>query len=164
MRADMLAPRGRSVELALAEGRFEDARVLAEELRRTFPEDPFPWYLLATIHRASAHLEAESAAWDEYMRRSETPVEACPDVGLAYEQRGESDQALDRFRRCADLEPNEPDRLTDLAGALERVGQIGEARDTYQRAVALEPRDLWVAGKLRELEARSMPSVDETDR
>ncbi len=140
-RADPLSPQGRAVERAMAEGRLSEALALAQELRRAFPRDPFVLYLLATIHGSLGQHDAEAATWDAYLEMSDAPGEACPAVGLAYERVGDLARALERFRRCASFEPDEPDRMADLADAYHRRGDLEAARDAYRRAAALDPRN-----------------------
>lgn len=140
-RADLLSPQGRAIERALAEGRHVEALALTQELKRLFPRDPFMAFLLATVYHALDQPVDEAAAWEEYVRTSDAPAEACPAIGLVYERVGTRDRALEHFRRCVALEPAAPDRIADLADAYARAGLGESAREAYQRAAMLDPRN-----------------------
>lgn len=149
MRADPLAPQVRAIERALTSGRYSDALALARDARRAFPRDPFILLLLAQIHHGLGQPDDEASAWDEYMAASETPAEACPAVSDAYERLGDTGRALERLRRCAVLEPDDPGRLVDLAESYERAGRADDALEAYRRAHALDPADPDAAAKAR---------------
>lgn len=148
-RADPLSPQGRAIERALAEGRPDEALSLAQDVRRAFPGDPFLSYLLATIYKALDQPAHEAEAWEEYIRTSTTPADACPFVAQAYDRLGERERALERFRLCVALQPDDPDRRVDLAEAYERAGKTDLANAAYREAAPLDLNNPLLASKAK---------------
>ena len=52
--------------------------------------------------------------------------------------------ALFRFERAVEADPQNPSALNNLAVALEQMGQFQEAREHYERALELKPDDLYI--------------------
>lgn len=138
-RADPLSPPLRSIELALRDERPAEALQLAVAASQQYPRDPFLKYLEATALQQLARWEDEARAWEAYVAVSDTPGAACPAVAVAHERRGDESLALEWWRRCAAFEPDEPERLVDLADALARRGLRRDARERYAQARALDP-------------------------
>jgi len=136
---DPLDRRPHQVESLMVAGRFAEALPLAAELRRNFPNEPEAAFWLATIRHALGQAEAEGEAWEDYVRLSSEPVDACPAWPDAYARTGRSDRALATYERCAALDPRDPERLRDLADAYTRAGRRDAAAETLRRAVALDP-------------------------
>jgi hypothetical protein len=99
-RLDPMAPAARQVELALVDGRFDDALPLAMEQRRTFPQDPLAAYWLAAIYRGLDRRADEARAWAEFAALSSSPLDACPDAIDASRQSGDAQAAQAWERRC----------------------------------------------------------------
>ncbi len=138
-RVDPLSPAVRSIERALRDARPAEALQLAAAAVQQHPRDPFLKYLEATALQQLARPEDEAGAWEAYIALSDTPGAACPAVAVAHEQRGEDGRALEWWRRCVTFEPDEPERLVDLADALARRGSTREARTRYEQAQVLDP-------------------------
>lgn len=138
-RVDPLSPPLRSIELALRDARPAEALQLAAAAAQQYPRDPFLKYLEATALQQLSRWEDEAKAWEAYIDLSDTPGAACPAVAVAHEQRGDDRRALEWWRRCVAIEPEEPERLVDLADALARRGLTREARDRYDQARVLDP-------------------------
>lgn len=64
-RLDPMAPALRAAELAMRDGRLDDALALAQTLRRTQPVDPFVSFLTATILEAQRRWPDAAVMWDE---------------------------------------------------------------------------------------------------
>ena len=56
---------------------------------------------------------------------------------------GKRDVGMWMFRAIAELLPEDPTRLSNLALAHRHVGQLAEARRVYERALQLAPNDSW---------------------
>lgn len=138
----------------MRDGRLDDALALAQTLRRTQPVDPFVSFLTATILEAQRRWPDAAVMWDEYLAHTSAPDTACPNVALAYEHAGDSDSALQRYRTCLVSDPDNPDRLADLAGLLAARGQTGEARVLYDRAIALDSSDVVLLAHRAALDAK----------
>ena len=64
--------------------------------------------------------------------------------GIDVAQKGMWREALFRFQRAVEIDPQNPSALNNLAVALEQVGEFQEARENYERALELEPDDLYI--------------------
>ena len=64
--------------------------------------------------------------------------------GIDVAQKGMWREALFRFQRAVEIDPQNPSALNNLAIALEQIGEFQEARENYERALELEPDDLYI--------------------
>jgi len=64
--------------------------------------------------------------------------------GIEVAQKGMWREALFRFQKAVEIDPQNPSALNDLAVALEQVGEFQEARENYERALELKPDDLYI--------------------
>ena len=64
--------------------------------------------------------------------------------GIEVAQQGMWREALFRFQRAVEADPQNPSALNNLAVALEQMGQFNEARENYERALELKPDDLYI--------------------
>lgn len=87
--------------------------------------------LAAVILLAAGQLWAASPQ----AKRAEEELE----FGYKAARRGYWQEALARFEMAAELTPNQPRILNNIAVALEANGRFDEARTTYRAALALDP-------------------------
>jgi tetratricopeptide (TPR) repeat protein len=73
---------------------------------------------------------------------------------------GRLPQAIEWFRKAAELEPMNPLRLNDLGNALYEAGRHQEAADIYRAAIALRPADDVLHGNL----ANTLVAAGSADR
>ncbi len=64
--------------------------------------------------------------------------------GIEVAQQGMWREALFRFEKAVDLDPQNPSALNNLAVALEQMGEFEQARENYERALELKPDDLYI--------------------
>ena len=64
--------------------------------------------------------------------------------GIDVAQRGMWREALFRFQKAVEDDPQNPSALNNLAVALEQVGEFQKARENYERALELKPDDLYI--------------------
>ena len=152
---DPFEPRPRLVEQLIVAKQYAEALPLAQELRASFPNEPQIVSELATIFRGLNESQAEAAAWEDYLRASGSPEVACPSLPDAYRSAGDLKQALRSFERCLEFDPENADRLFDLADAYERSERSSEALDLYRRAAALDPFNPVVTTRIASLTART---------
>jgi tetratricopeptide (TPR) repeat protein len=141
-RFDPFLPLARAVEWRIGERRFAEALPIARRLRQIYPAEPLVAYWLARIHHGLEAPQAEAAAWEDYIRLSAAPEEACPSLPEAYARLGRAAESLAAYERCARLsaeDGEDSDRLLDLAEAYGRAGQAADARRTLERAHSLDP-------------------------
>jgi len=116
-------------------------RALAPTLRlhAAYPENHIYIGQLAEIYDHMGRYADESAMWEAYVEHAPRPIEACPQIGQAYEKQGKETRAIAAFEKCLTFEANNPDSLFYLARALERSGQTDRAASLYQLGVAASP-------------------------
>lgn len=66
-------------------------------------------------------------------------AEAHNDFGVAYEDAGELERALQQYRKSVEKAPASPTAWTNLGNVLFKSGRGAEARDAYRQALALAP-------------------------
>jgi tetratricopeptide (TPR) repeat protein len=64
--------------------------------------------------------------------------------GIEVAQQSMWREALFRFEKAVELDPQNPSALNNLAVAQEQMGDFQEARVNYERALELEPDDLYI--------------------
>ena len=140
-RFDPFLPLARAVELRIGERRFAEALPIARGLRQTYPREPLVAYWLARIHHGLDAPRAEVEAWENYVRLSPAPEEACPALPQAYARLGLAEESLAAYRRCVEFSPDDVDRLSDLGEAYARAGRKMEARAAFEHACRLDPEN-----------------------
>jgi tetratricopeptide (TPR) repeat protein len=143
-----MAPRSRAVERAIGERRFRDALPIVDSLQRSYPNHPLPAYLAALTFRGLDRPAEEAAAWEDYLRSSAHPVDACPHIAEAYERSGDGSRALTALTRCAEFDPKEPERWLDLGDGFARAGQEDRAAAAWRRALDVDPLHPIAAARL----------------
>jgi tetratricopeptide (TPR) repeat protein len=124
-------------QAAVRDKRYEEALLPLEELTRLQPKNHVYWWERAAVAEAMGRPTDEIAALEEYTKVSPLPGEACPRLGILYEQIGQKAESLDAFRRCAAFSPNDLVDAFYYGHALERDGQIDKALETYESALKL---------------------------
>jgi Flp pilus assembly protein TadD len=74
-------------------------------------------------------------------------------LGSLLVARGRLRDALPHFQRAAELEPDSPMLLNNLAGGLAASGRFPEAMQYVRRALAIDPRYQPALDNLRRLQA-----------
>lgn len=148
---DPFLPLARTVEQRVGEGRFAEALSLAGDLQRTYPGEPLIAHWLGRIHHGLDNAQAEASAWEQYVRLSPTPGEACPALPEAYARLGRGGDALTAYERCARFDPDDGDRFIDLGDAYARAGRTAEARQAFDRARQIDPDNPPIATRLAKL-------------
>ena len=64
--------------------------------------------------------------------------------GIEVAQQGMWHEALFRFQKAVEDDPQNPSALNNLAVALEQMGEFQKARENYERALELKPDDLYI--------------------
>lgn len=155
-RAQRLLARSRKF---VEQGRFEEALAPTLELYRAYPENGIYINQLARIYHEQQRWKDEAEMWEQFLIYSPMPVEACPQIGLAYRRLGNEAAAYKAFERCLGIEQNS-DNLLFMAHALERKGQYAQAEELYGKALQYAPdyTDV-VLGKARCEIRRGQPAI-----
>lgn len=97
---------------------------------------------------AAARQAARSGQVDEAVRLYGLAIGASPESPFLYRelafveaQHGDSNLALEHFRRAAALDPSDAASLAEIARLLEARGELEDALRTYDEALAIEPSE-----------------------
>ncbi len=146
---DPFLPLARAVEQRVEEQRFSEALPLATDLRRTYPREPQLAYWLARIQQGLHDTPREIEAWEDYVRLSTDPADACSALPDAYDRIGRASDALRAYQHCASLDSSDSDRLIDLGDAYARNGRARDALREFERAQALDSGNPFLADRMR---------------
>jgi tetratricopeptide (TPR) repeat protein len=124
-------------QAAIRDKRYEEAVLPLDELTRLQPKNDIYWWERASIAGAMNRPKDEIAALEQYTKVSGLPGDACPRLGMLYEEGGQMAEALDAFRRCAAFSPNNMEDAFFYGHALEKDGQVDKALETYAAALKL---------------------------
>jgi len=112
----------------------------AGTLHSAFPENHVYLQQLAEAYGHLRRHKEEAEMWERFLEVAPMPVEACPQIGQAYEKQGLQAAAIGAFERCLKLEPDNPDPQFFLAHALERAGNVEAAAALYEQGAVHAPR------------------------
>jgi tetratricopeptide (TPR) repeat protein len=120
-------------------GKWEAALGPTLKLKAVEPRSHILAQRLALIAQHLGRPQDEARWWEEFMRLSTTPEEACPRIGFVYRELGQKAESIQAFERCLAVNPNDSDALFFLGLAYERVGDHGRARRYYSEAAQGAP-------------------------
>jgi tetratricopeptide (TPR) repeat protein len=126
---------------SLMEGQqYLEAEEIYVKLHKEFADNAVYSGELAKIRRAQKRFDEEAALWEEFVLHSPTPVEGCPQIGVAYREAGDDAKALDALKRCWEYEPTNSDMILFYALELEHRGNRKLAHELYRKGHELSPR------------------------
>lgn len=111
--------------------------VLARELMKDYPD-----YGPAYIHYAIGLVEI--ARYEEARSALEEAIKHCPEnklyipysqMGYLYEAKGEVEKAVEWFKKCIMLSPQDADYHSNIGGILAKQGKFKEAEECYRSAI-----------------------------
>jgi tetratricopeptide (TPR) repeat protein len=157
------------VHAALQTRNWDDVQGKLTALHALAPAHPE----VLRVRAAIAHLQGRSVESIELLQRvvAARPydAQAMIDLGSALARKGDTEGAIDAFRRSAEMEPARVAPLLGLAQVLERVGDIEQSMATLREALLREPqnvtardmlaRHLHFAGRVDEAEAEYRRSL-----
>lgn len=142
-----LSPMVRALEDAAA-GRlqgdlFEDLA----SLRAVLPGSPAVLQVLADQHRRLGQCEYARPLYSEVLRQERDNAAAVLGLGVCAFERGDLEEAIDRFRRAAALDPRDAAAPYDLSLVHAEVYQFDRARDALSRAQRLSSESVarWIS-------------------
>jgi len=121
------------------EGKYPEALTPTLQLHAAFPEDHIYIGRLAEIYDRLGQYHEEAQLWEKFMEHAPLPIEACPQIGLAYEKQGLRQEAIGAFERCLALDPENRDSIFYLANSLERSNQLDRAAELYEHGISIAP-------------------------
>ena len=122
-------------------GNWARALPPTQQLHEAYPESHIYIQELAEIYHHLSRYREEAAMWEAFWMRAPLPIEACPQIGDAYQSQGLAKQAIGVLERCLAVEPESPDQMFYLAHTLERNGEIERAAALYAHGLAVRPGD-----------------------
>lgn len=122
---------------AVDAGRWQEALGPTKEIVERFPTQFAYLEQLARIYHELDRPVDEAAAWEAFMDRAPTVVDACPHIGHAYRRLGKPDRALNAFERCLAADPASAELAFLVGLANEWMARLGPAQTYYERAIAL---------------------------
>lgn len=143
-------------------GEVDQARALLKAVLDAFPNNKRAQQVMADLNRPTADASAATNPPPDQMnalialynsgqlaavaKRARALVENFPSsfalwniVGVASAQIGQSEQAVEAFRKAARLNQNHPDTHNNMGNALREQGKLDDAVASYRRALALKP-------------------------
>ena len=121
------------------EGKYPEALTPTLQLHAAFPENHIYIGRLAEIYGRLGQYKEEAQFWEKYMEHAPRPIEACPQIGLAYENQELRKEAIGAFERCLALNPETSDSIFYLAHSLEKSGQLDRATELYEHGISIAP-------------------------
>lgn len=61
--------------------------------------------------------------------------------GLLLAEQGKYDEAIERYEKALDKDPEQPNILANMADAYSKAGKDEKARECYEKAIAIKPTD-----------------------
>jgi tetratricopeptide (TPR) repeat protein len=122
-----------------AGGRWAAALGPTRALVERFPSQQVYSDRLARIYFHLGKPVEEAAAWEQFVKSSSTPQDACPALAQAYERAGDRDASLQAFERCRDFDPMSAEGWFFLGQAYRRVRRHADALQTFREAVRIDP-------------------------
>jgi tetratricopeptide (TPR) repeat protein len=120
-------------------GKYKEALAPTLKLYQAYPENHIYLGHLAEIYNHLGQYEEEAQAWEKYVDRAPTPVEACPRFGQAYAKAGKPQEAIAAFWRCLAFDTENSDSYLFLAHQLELDAQWDEAAKLYEKGLTVSP-------------------------
>jgi len=120
-------------------GRFGEAERLYREALALKPDYPDAEVNLAMLHAVQGDYARAVAACERALRLDPANYQAWRVRGEALQQRAETHEALQSYRRARELAAADPDRLVDLGVLFREAGDVDGARRCYEEALALRP-------------------------
>lgn len=119
--------------------KFAEALIPTQRLHQEFPDNHIYIERLAKIQNRLGHFREEAALWEKYLAVAPSPGDACPAIGVAYENLGLIPEAVRAYERCQALEPKNPDMAIHLARAYESAGERAKAKAWYAKWMVSNP-------------------------
>lgn len=124
----------------LAEGRFNDAKRVGEELLKKYPRDADIHVLMGIASLRSRDAEAAQIYLTKAINLDPDHVEARTLLGwIELEIRRDYRAAAEEYRKVVKLMPDSPEAHNNLGVALKKMGDMEGAIAAFSRAIALRP-------------------------
>ena len=134
------APQEMNTLVALfAEGRYAEARPLAEAMTVNFPQHVFGWKALGALFSQLGRNEEALAPLQKAAALSPEDADVHNNLGYILQDLGRSEEAALSCRRAVALQPDFAMALNNMGNALQSLGQLDAAAASYRRALENDP-------------------------
>jgi CHAT domain-containing protein/tetratricopeptide (TPR) repeat protein len=133
---------------AFRAGHYDQVEQVCTYLQREQPQRPLSYVLLANVHFYQGDLEQAHALYQQAAHIDQGPetekAEALIGLGRIASERGETDKALDFYRRASHMAPDNEHPLVAQALLLGQSGRPDQAMEVLHRARAItsDPQSL----------------------
>ena len=120
-------------------GRYEQAKFLAELFTRDFPEHSFGWQVLGGVLKETGYVEEAIDAFKKSLLINPQDAIAHSNLGISLKDLGEFEEAEKILRNAISLNYNYAPAHNNLASTLKELGKYKEAEKFLRKAIALKP-------------------------
>jgi tetratricopeptide (TPR) repeat protein len=96
---------------------------------------------IATWQRTRAY-ENQETLWNDTLAKNPDCGVGYANLGFAFFQKGQADEAVKQFQKALEINPNDRDAHTDLGMVLDGIGRLDEAIAQYQKALKIDPNNV----------------------
>jgi tetratricopeptide (TPR) repeat protein len=93
---------------------------------------------IASWQRAWIYQNQETL-WNDSLAKNPNCGVGYTNLGFAFLQKGQADEALKQFQKALEINSNDRDAHIDLGMVLDEIGQLDEAIAQYQKALEIDP-------------------------
>ena len=137
-------------------GRFKEARAHAELAVSLDPQSPDAYFNLGTALAGTGDLKGARAAYEKALELDELHVPALLDLGLLLQATRNDGEAVKRFTRVLQVEPDNPRATAGLGGSLARLGTDDkQARALLLAVVQADPKNALAHAMLGDISERA---------
>src|SRR5262245_13774714 len=126
-------------ETLLVQQKYSQALEPSLKLYQAYPDNHVHSQRLATIYSGLGRYNLEAQFWERFREHAPRPVDACPNIGRAYENQDKLKEAIAAYEWCLGFEPTNADFIFYLARAAERDSQLERAAEIYQKGLTVAP-------------------------
>jgi hypothetical protein len=121
-------------------GRFDEARLLLEQILAAAPDAPGPLHLLGVVAYRQGRIDEALGFMERSLRINRDQPLPCRNICEVYRALGRTGDALDAGRRAVALGPGDPLSLLNLALIHSDRLEFDDTIDCAERALRLDPK------------------------
>jgi tetratricopeptide (TPR) repeat protein len=119
--------------------KFEQALEPALQLTAAEPGNHAYLRNLAQIYNGLGRFAEEARTWELFEESAPVPIEACPQIGIAYLKQTRVEEAFHALEHCYELDKDNADSIFYLALTWERKGNPARAAELYRQGLVIAP-------------------------
>lgn len=136
------------IHALLDHGQPNEARAQIEQAVLHEPANPAAWHLAGVIRRRTGDLAGSIAALRQTIAAGQPGAEVWNSLGLALEEAGQTQEALDAFEQATTREPDYAAGLTNRARLLCQTGEHRRAETSLRDALQRQPHSVGLLNSL----------------